>query len=70
MKKNKLKPRRTEDRKAKIEARLQTEKRLDREELLGAADSFMAVFGYQRTKETDEPNDPRQSDQCTGDPVS
>ena len=70
MKKNKLKPRRTEDRKAKIEARLQTEKRLDREELLGAADSFMEIFGYQRTKETNEPNDPRQSYQGPGDAVS
>ena len=70
MKKNKLKPRRTEDRKAKIEARLQTEKRLAREELLGVADSFMEIFGYRRIKETNEPNDPRQSDQGPGDPVS
>ena len=63
MKKNKLKPRRTEDRKAKIEARL-------REEDWNAADSLMEIFGYRRIKETDEPNNPRQSDQGPGDPVS
>lgn len=66
MKKNKQKPRRTEDRKAKIEARIQTEKRLAREENLGAADSFMEIFGYQRIKETNEPNDLRQSNQGPG----